>query len=211
MNKILKRFMTLGALIALILIISPLKVFAENQDAYFAGGCFWCLEHDLENIPGVLSVESGYSGGDKLNPTYRDHDGHQEAVKIIFDSSKINYNKLLRIFWRNIDPIDKEGQFCDRGNSYKAVIFVKDESQHNMAISSKKYASNELSQSLENIGVNILEFKRFWLAEDYHQNYADNNTYKYNFYRYSCGRDARLDEVWGSRARSDLPWGSNQN
>ena len=182
---------------------------ASEQKAVFAGGCFWCLEHDLEDIPGVLSVDSGYTGGDISNPTYRNHLGHQEAVILYFDSSEVSYQKLLRSYWRNVDPLDGDGQFCDRGDSYRPVIFTIDKNQRNDAIVSAQEVAMELDKPIQSLKVEIKDLKRFWLAEEYHQNFAKRNRLKYNFYRNSCGRDRRLDAVWGERARTDRKWSNN--
>ncbi len=193
-------------LLFIFLILYPCVLPSIAEEAIFAGGCFWCLEHDLEALPGVVSVESGYSGGDLPSPTYEQHKGHQESVIVYFDAEQISYEKLLRSFWRNVDPFDSSGQFCDRGDSYRPVIFAKDENQQKEALISFEKASNELSKPLKDIEVEIQPAKQFWLAEDYHQNFADRNKYKYKFYRYSCGRDARLDEIWGERARTSTKW-----
>ena len=179
---------------------------ASQEEAVFAGGCFWCLEHDLEDLSGVLSVESGYTGGETPNPTYRNHEGHQEAVILYFDSSIVSYKKLLRSYWRNVDPLDSGGQFCDRGNSYRPVIFTRDESQRNDAIESVQEVSRELDKPIKSILVDIQDANTFWIAEQYHQNFAERNYLKYNFYRKSCGRDRRLDEIWGGKARTDKAW-----
>ena len=180
-----------------ILIILPVKAFAKAQDAIFAGGCFWCLEHDLEKLDGVISAESGYSGGDIINPTYKNHDGHQEVVKVIFDSDIISYKDLLYSYWINIDPFDDNGQFCDRGNSYKPIVFTSNEEQDHDAKESKKNISSVLKIPLNELKVAILDSKTFWIAEQYHQDFAVRNPLKYNFYRTSCGRDNRLKKVWG--------------
>ncbi len=187
-------------------LISPSVVNASQEEAFFAGGCFWCLEHDLEELPGIISVESGYTGGTLEKPTYQDHLGHQEAVKVVYNSGRINYATLLRSYWRNIDPFDDNGQFCDRGDSYRPVIFFKDESQEMDAIESAQKASTELMESLSSMKVEIKTAMKFWRAENYHQNFAERNNFKYNFYRYSCRRDARLDQVWGANARSSNKW-----
>ena len=187
---------------------SPCLVDASQKEAIFAGGCFWCLEHDLEDLPGVISVDSGYTGGELVSPTYRNHEGHQEAVIVYFDSEKVNYKKLLRSFWRNIDPLDNGGQFCDRGDSYRPVIFTKDDIQRNEAIQSVEDASRELDIPIRQIKLHIQDATTFWLAEQYHQDFAKRNRLKYNFYRNSCGRDRRLDEVWGDNARTGASWSS---
>ena len=181
-----------------LLIVFPLRVSADSEEAIFAGGCFWCLEHDLEKIDGVFSAESGYSGGDLINPTYENHSGHQEAVKISFDSNIISYKELLNQYWLNIDPFDNKGQFCDRGDSYKPVIFTSNEEQKREAKDSQKNISQGLNIPLDQLKVDVIDSKPFWIAEDYHQDFADKNPLKYNFYRASCGRDNRLKKVWGN-------------
>ena len=180
-----------------LLIVFPLRVSADSEEAIFAGGCFWCLEHDLEKIDGVFSAESGYSGGDLINPTYENHSGHQEAVKISFDSNIISYKELLNQYWLNIDPFDNKGQFCDRGDSYKPVIFTSNQEQERAAKESQKNIAVGLDVPLDQLKVEIIDSKSFWMAEDYHQDFADKNPLKYNFYRTSCGRDNRLKKVWG--------------
>ena len=199
------------AVFLLVISLSPYVSFAAEQNAIFAGGCFWCLEHDLESIPGVISVVSGYSGGELANPTYENHNGHQEVVLVQFDSSQVDYQTLLRIYWRNIDPLDGGGQFCDRGKPYKPVIFAEGQEQNVAAKSSKQKASIELGITLNLINVEIKEAKKFWPAEDYHQDFANLNKLKYKFYRYSCGRDSRLDQLWGDKARTGRPWTESSN
>jgi len=196
MNKIFRRLIVFSILLQL-LIACPLQAFAESEEAIFAGGCFWCLEHDLEKLDGVVSAESGYSGGDLINPTYQDHSGHQEVVKVIFDSDIISYKDLLKQYWFNVDPFDNNGQFCDRGDSYKPVIFTSNQEQKRDAKESQETISVGLNIPLEQLKVDIVESKVFWLAENYHQDFAVKNPLKYNFYRTSCGRDNRLKKVWG--------------
>ena len=196
MNKIFRRLIVFSILLQL-LIACPLQAFAESEEAIFAGGCFWCLEHDLEKLDGVVSAESGYSGGDLINPTYQNHSGHQEVVKVIFDSDIISYKDLLKQYWVNIDPFDNKGQFCDRGDSYKPVIFTSNKEQKRDAKESQETISVGLNIPLEQLKVDIVESKVFWLAENYHQDFAVKNPLKYNFYRTSCGRDNRLKKVWG--------------
>ncbi len=188
--------------------VAPVR--AATQEAVLAGGCFWCLEHDLESLPGVLDVESGYSGGKLANPTYRQvsagTSGHQEVVRVRFDDTLLRYGTLLRAYWRNIDPLDGGGQFCDRGDSYRPVIFTGSATQAIEARGSLVAAARELGRPVSAIKVSIRPLARFWPAERYHQNYASSNRIKYNYYRWSCGRDRRLDAVWGSKARSSKPW-----
>ena len=195
MIHLLKRLIVTCILLQL-LIGFPVKVFAESQEAIFAGGCFWCLEHDLEKLDGVVSAESGYSGGDLNNPTYENHVGHQEVVKVNFNSDIISYKELLDNYWINIDPFDGNGQFCDRGNSYKPVIFTSNKEQENKAKESLELISFALNIPTDQLKVQILNSKKFWIAEEYHQNFAVKNPLKYNFYRTSCGRDNRLKKVW---------------
>jgi peptide-methionine (S)-S-oxide reductase len=180
------------------------------QEAVLAGGCFWCLEHDLESLPGVLSVDSGYSGGRLPRPTYRQvsagGSGHQESVLVRFDPGRISYPVLLRAYWRNVDPLDGGGQFCDRGDSYRPVIFTAGAEQRRLALDSRRAAARELARPESDLQVQIRERSRFWPAEAHHQDYARRNPLQYAYYRWACGRDRRLDQVWGSRARSSRPW-----
>ena len=198
--------MIVGAL----LLISPTSVVAAQQSAVLAGGCFWCMESDLEKLPGVISVESGYSGGSVSEPTYNqvsaETTGHQEVVEVLFDSEKISYPKLLQSYWRNVDPLDGAGQFCDRGDSYRPVIFTGDDQQASAALASQSAAAKELGVSESALKVEIKPLEKFWPAEDYHQNFAELNSVKYKYYRWACGRDKRLDEVWGDQARSGASW-----
>ena len=208
MNKsfLSKKYLFLNLLILMFILANPIIANANEEEAVFAGGCFWCLEHDLENIKGVSIAESGYSGGDLINPTYTNHEGHQEAVRVFFDSEELSYKNLLKHFWRNIDPLDNKGQFCDKGNSYIPVIFTADEAQEIEAKKSQISASEELGIPVNKLKVQIIKSKKFWLAENYHQDFAERNQFKYNFYRYSCGRDAQLHELWGENAGSGVNW-----
>ena len=180
------------------------------QEAVLAGGCFWCLEHDLETLPGVVEAVSGYSGGHLDNPTYgqvsSEQTGHQEAVLVRFDPKRISYPTLLRSYWRNVDPLDGGGQFCDRGDSYRPVIFTGSKVQLAQAEASLKAAAAELHRPTSAIRVQIKPLQRFWPGEGYHQHYAVRNSVKYNYYRWACGRDRRLDAIWGKRARSGAAW-----
>ena len=186
------------------ILINPLNALAD--EVVLAGGCFWCLEHDLEGLKGITSVESGYSGGDLEKPTYKNHDGHQEVVLVNYDSKIINLSEILRLYLRNIDPFDGGGQFCDRGNSYRPIIFFDDLDEENKAKNALFAASKELGVSLEKISVELKPKRKFWLAENYHQNYATKNELKYKIYRFSCGRDQKLDKIWGNNARSINVW-----
>lgn len=195
----------------LLLMFGPApQALAATEEAVLAGGCFWCLEHDLEELPGVLDVVSGYSGGRLERPSYRQVSaggtGHQEAVRVRFDTEKIRYATLLRAYWRNIDPFDGRGQFCDKGDSYRPVIFTANAQQMVEARNSAVAAARELGRPASALKVTIKPLDRFWPAETYHQDYAERNALKYRYYRFACGRDRRLDQVWGARARSDQPW-----
>ena len=196
MNKIFRRLIVTCILLQL-LIVFPTQAFSESEDAVFAGGCFWCLEHDLEKLDGVISAVSGYSGGALTNPTYENHDGHQEVVKVNFDSDIISYKDLLRQYWFNIDPFDNKGQFCDRGDSYKPVIFTSNLEQQSDAEESQEIIAVALNIPTDQLKVDINDSKEFWMAENYHQDFAIKNPLKYKFYRNSCGRDNRLKKVWG--------------
>jgi peptide-methionine (S)-S-oxide reductase len=174
---------------------------SATATAIFAGGCFWCMEHPFDELDGVLSTTSGYTGGHVAEPTYRQVSagttGHAEAVQVIYDPAKIGYDKLLEVFWRNVDPLDAGGQFCDRGSQYRSGIFYTTEEQRQLAEASK--AALEDSGRLPGpIVTEIVEAAPFYPAEDYHQDYYKTNPIRYKFYRFNCGRDNRLEEVWGA-------------
>jgi len=195
----------------LVLLLGPLPAMAAPpQEAVFAGGCFWCLEHDLEILPGVLTAESGYSGGKLANPSYQrvsaGGTGHQESVRVRFDPDRISYGALLKAYWRNIDPLDGGGQFCDRGDSYRPVIFTSGPQQALQAQASAATIAKQLGQAKSALAVQIKPLQRFWPAEDYHQNYAERHGARYGYYRWACGRDRRLQQVWGStKAEANIP------
>ena len=194
----------LSLIIFFSILVNPINTKAE--EVVLAGGCFWCLEHDLESLNGINSVKSGYSGGDLQNPTYENHNGHQEVVLVDYDSNIVTLPEILRLYLRNIDPLDGGGQFCDRGDSYRPVIFFNNKMEENDAKSALMAASNELGVPFEEISVELKSKTPFWLAEDYHQDFADRNELKYKFYRFSCGRDQRLDKLWGNNSRSINLW-----
>lgn len=175
--------------------------------AIFAGGCFWCVESDFDKVPGVLSTTSGYTGGRKANPSYYEVSaggtGHAEAVKIVFDPSMVSYEKLLYVYWRNVDPITKEGQFCDFGTQYRTAIFYVNDAQKRAAEASKA-ALDKSGRFKRPIVTEIVAAGPFYPAEDYHQNYYKENPVRYNLYRFNCGRDARLEELWGKEARGGV-------
>lgn len=172
--------------------------------ATFAGGCFWCVESDFEKVPGVLKVVSGYTGGTGDNPTYETYaaKGHIEAVQVFYDGGKVTYEQLLDVLWRHIDPTDGGGQFVDRGPQYRSAIFYHDEEQRRLAEKSKE----ELGKSgrfAKPIATEIIPFKKFYDAEEYHQDYYKKNPIRYKYYRHGSGRDQFLEKVWGA-ARSDV-------
>jgi peptide-methionine (S)-S-oxide reductase len=171
--------------------------------ATFAGGCFWCMEAPFDNLPGVTATISGYTGGRKVNPTYPEVSsgttGHAEAVQVVYDPKKVTYDKLLEVYWVNVDPTVKDRQFCDTGNQYRTAIFYHDEAQRKAAEASK--AALEKSKPFKQPIVTPIEMAgAFYPAEDYHQDYYKKNPVRYNLYRSGCGRDARLKELWGDRA-----------
>jgi peptide-methionine (S)-S-oxide reductase len=174
----------------------------ELAKATFAGGCFWCMEPPFDALDGVVSTTSGYTGGHTPNPTYEQvsagKTGHTEAVEIVYDPRKVTYARLLEVFWRNIDPLTANAQFCDVGNQYRAVIFVRDATQRKLAEASKDAAAQRLQKP---IVTEITAASQFWPAEEYHQDYYKKNPIRYKFYRTSCGRDRRLEAIWGPDAK----------
>jgi len=186
------------------LLASPINTSAK--EVVLAGGCFWCLEHDLESLKGISSVISGYSGGDLEKPTYENHDGHQEVVLVNYDPEVVTLSEIYRLYLRNIDPLDDGGQFCDRGDSYRPVIFFENLDENNEASEALLSASKELGVKIEQIKVELKPKGQFWEAEEYHQNFANRNELKYKFYRFSCGRDNKLDILWKEKARSNNLW-----
>ena len=173
---------------------------AQLATAYFAGGCFWCMEHDMA-IPGVVEVVSGYAGGEMKNPTYENHGNHLEAVKVVYDPAKVSYGTLLTRFWLVIDPTDPSGQFCDRGHAYQTAVWVRTKAERAAAETSRDIAARRLKTG--EVVTPILRFTSFWPAEGYHQDFAENNLLRYNLYRQGCGRDARLRALWGRSVVAD--------
>ncbi len=168
----------------------------QKAEAIFAGGCFWCMEPPFDKLDGVLSTTSGYIGGRVENPTYEQvsygRTGHLEAVKIEYDPSKVSYEKLLEVFWVNIDPLDGRGQFCDKGEQYTSAIFALDEKQREAAEAS--FAALTLEGEIQ---TTVRPAATFYPAEDYHQDYYKKNPIRYKYYRWGCGRDKRLKQLWG--------------
>jgi peptide-methionine (S)-S-oxide reductase len=167
--------------------------------ATFAGGCFWCMESPFDKVDGVVSTTVGYTGGQKENPTYQEVSsgttGHAESIEILYDPEKVTYEELLRVFWHNIDPTAKDSQFCDHGRQYRSAIFYHDEDQKRLAEASKGALIE--SGRFKEIFTEITEASTFYPAEDYHQDYYKKNPLRYKYYRYGCGRDKRLKELWG--------------
>ena len=172
----------------------------DSEQATFAGGCFWCMESDFQDISGVKEVLSGYTGGTGTDPSYKDYaqKGHIEAVRITYDPSVIAYGKLLDLFWLRIDPTDANGQFCDRGHEYSTAIFYTTEEQKRLAEHSKARLEKS-AQLTKQVVTPIIKESRFYQAEKYHQDYYEKNPIRYKFYRFNCGRDRRLKELWGKK------------
>ena len=172
--------------------------------ATFAGGCFWCMEGPYDKIPGVESTVSGYAGGHVEDPTYEQVSsggtGHAEVVQITYDPEMVDYATLLEVYWRNIDPFDGTGQFCDRGSSYRPAIFYHNEEQRRTARESRKAIAERFENDIE---VEIEALDEFYPAEQYHQNYYEKNPLRYKFYRTTCGRDGRLKEIWDDEAGAE--------
>lgn len=179
----------------------PITVDNQNTEkATFAGGCFWCMEAPFDKLEGVISTTSGYTGGHTNNPTYKQTSsgktGHTEAVQIIYDPEKVSYEKLLDVFWHNIDPTTPDQQFCDRGNQYRSEIFYHNEEQKRLAYASKAEL-NKNKPFKAPIVTQVTQASTFYAAEDYHQDYYKKNPIRYKYYRYGCGRDKRLEQLWG--------------
>jgi peptide-methionine (S)-S-oxide reductase len=191
---------TRAALLALLLLAAP-AARAGEAIATFAGGCFWCMEPPFEELPGVLVVRSGYTGGTDPDPSYDEVSeggtGHAEAVQIVYDPALVSYAKLLDVFWHNIDPTVADRQFCDVGSQYRSAVFVHDAAQRQAAEASREAVRKALGVPVR---TEIIEATRFHPAEAKHQDYAKQNPLRYRYYRTSCGRDARLEEIWGPQS-----------
>jgi len=172
--------------------------------ATFAGGCFWCMEPPFDALDGVISTTSGYTGGHQQNPTYKEVSrggtGHTEAIEIVYDPKQVSYAELLDVYWHNIDPTDPHGQFCDKGDQYRSEIFFHDDEQKKLADQSKA-ALVELKPFTNDVVTGVTAATVFYPAEDYHQDYYTKNPVRYKFYRYGCGRDKRLEELWGATGK----------
>jgi peptide-methionine (S)-S-oxide reductase len=172
----------------------------EKAVATFAGGCFWCTESDFDHVPGVLATTSGYTGGKVANPGYErvsaGGTGHTEAVEVTYDPKKVSYQQLLDFYWRSIDPTVKDAQFCDHGNQYRTAIFVRNDEERKLAEASKKKVEEQLKKP---IYTEIAAAGPFYAAEEYHQDFYKKNPTKYKFYRWNCGRDQRLEQIWGPK------------
>lgn len=174
---------------------------SENYEyATFASGCFWCTQYDFDQIKGVISTKAGYTGGEKVNPSYQEvssgTSGHIESLQVKYDPEVVSYQELLDVYWHTVDPTRNDGQFCDKGSQYRPVIFYHNENQQKLAEKSKEQLI--ATTKIKPILVEILPAKTFYPAEEYHQEYYKKNPLRYKFYRYNCGRDARLKEIWGT-------------
>ena len=204
----MSRLVRLSRLLLFCIALVPAALLAQAQPkpapgqavATFAGGCFWCMEQPFDVLPGVISTTSGYIDGTKVNPTYeevtRGTTGHTEAVQVVYDPSKVSYEKLLEVFWRNIDPTTPNAQFCDHGSQYRSGIYTHDQEQHRLATESRARIDRNKSFR-EPIVTEIKPAKTFYRAEEYHQDYYKKNPLRYKYYRSQCGRDARLEQLWG--------------
>jgi peptide-methionine (S)-S-oxide reductase len=176
----------------------------KTAKAIFAGGCFWCVEADFDKVAGVISTTSGYLNGKTKNPTYKEvsggGSGHVEAVEIVYDPAKVTYAKLLDVFWRNIDPLVKDRQFCDSGDMYRTGIYFLDDEQKKLAEESKVKVVAKFAPRM--VFTEIVKADTFYKAEEYHQDYYKKNEARYNFYRWNCGRDQRLEQLWGKKESS---------
>jgi len=205
--KYVRRFSATWSGAMIIVIVVLLNVLShsvvesgETARAYFAGGCFWCMEEAFEKVDGVIAVVSGYMGGTLQSPSYEEvsagRTGHAESVEVLYDPSKVTYNQLLEAFWRNVDPITANAQFCDHGTQYRAVIFYQNDQEKRFAEESKQ-AIEQSKRFSQPILTQIVMASQFYAAEEYHQDFYKKNPIRYKFYKYNCGRAQRLDELWG--------------
>jgi len=187
--------------VAALLAAAPGAAAAEMETAIFAGGCFWCMEEAYDEVPGVSAVVSGYAGGEVENPTYKQvssgSTGHYEVVEVEYDPGQVTYEELVEVFWRNVDPFDDRGQFCDKGSQYLSAIFVKDDEERKLAEATKEEVAARFSMP---VSTEILAESVFYPAEDYHQDFYKTNSARYKFYKFGCGRVQRLEEIWGKPA-----------
>ncbi len=165
--------------------------------AYFAGGCFWCVESDFEHVAGVSEAVSGYAGADMQNPTYKNHGDHAEYVEVRYDPSKVSYSQLVDTFFKTIDPFAVNAQFCDKGRAYRSGILYSTDAEKKVAEAAKAAVEAKFGKP---VATEIVALKKFWVAEDYHQDYYKKNKIRYKYYRGGCGRDARVREIWGEEA-----------
>jgi peptide-methionine (S)-S-oxide reductase len=196
----MKRTVFLCSLLLAGLLAGPSDIAAQGKTAKatFAGGCFWCMEPPYDKLDGVISTVSGYIGGPKKNPTYEEVSaggtGHAEAVQVVYDPSKVSYQKLLEVYWKNVDPLTPNRQFCDRGSQYRTAIFTHGAEQKRLAEASRQEIQKRFQQP---VVTEIVAAGPFYPAEEYHQDYYEKNPIRYKYYRTSCGRDRRLEELWG--------------
>jgi peptide-methionine (S)-S-oxide reductase len=204
----MRRFLTTLALLLVAVGVAPAQPAnppaGPAATAIFASGCFWCTEADFDKVPGVISTTSGYTGGTLADPTYEQvvsgTTGHTEAVEVVFDPSKVSYQQLLDVFWRTHDPLAKNRQFCDRGEQYRAGVFYLNDEQRKLAEASRQAAQAKFAPRL--VHTEVTKAGPFYKAEDYHQDYYRKNPVRYAYYRYNCGRDQRLEELWGKPDKS---------
>ena len=204
----MRRHAVLSVLAVTVFLIGALSLQTTSQaaadatpsKAYFAGGCFWCMEEVFEKVEGVLSVTSGYMGGTVVSPSYEEvsagRTGHAESVEVVYDQAKVSYQKLLDVFWLNVDPITPNAQFCDHGSQYRSAIFFQTDEEKRASDTSKQ-AIEQSERFKEAIVTQIVMASQFYLAEEYHQDFYKKNPIRYKFYKYNCGRAQRLEEVWG--------------
>ncbi len=191
--------MQLRILCFLFLTSLPMVSYAETAKVIFAGGCFWYMESNYQDIEGVVDVVSGFSGGELKNPTYQgNHKGHYEAIEVTYDPSTISYDELLTLFWHSIDPFDSSGQFCDKGSSYRSAIFTSNSAERELATQTLDGVSRRFPA--QTVATEILDAKNFWPVEEAHQDYYMKNPVRYKYYRWNCGRDQRVEEIWGDDA-----------